>query len=209
MELAAIKKRQLTWKENWKVNHQENSDWLISLSDLMSLLLIFFLVWTTVKFNEQSGNSTPRRPGTGVSQRIRGMMMEFSPLSTDSGNIMVVLEDEILFSSGSFEISEDGKMTLHKIASILKKGGDFRLRIIGHCDNVPVARGKRFNSNYELSLARASRVASQLIFNGIDPRKILVQGFGELYPAGSNNILKKRAFNRRVELIIEPVRQEN
>ncbi len=205
METVAIKKRQVSWKENWKTGHQESATWVLSLSDLMSLLLIFFLVWTTLKFNEQAKNDSPRGDMTKVSQRIKGMMMEFSPLSLDSGNIMVVLQDEILFSSGSFKISEDGKMVLHKIASILKNGDNFRLRIIGHCDNVPIVKGKRFNSNYELSLVRASQVASQLILDGIDPRKILVQGFGELYPAESNKIIKKRRFNRRVELIIEPV----
>ena len=60
-----------------------------------------------------------------------------------------------------------------------------------------------FPSNWELSLARASRVARYLIdASGIDPARFMVAGRGEFEPVSANSDEQSRALNRRVEIII-------
>ena len=191
---------------------RDDSSWVLSLSDLMSLLLIFFLVWTTLKIADL------KRPEPETSSRsemsfsdsqnplegLKDTLMEFSPLKTPNGNIVIVLEEDISFDSASAALSQRGISIIKRVAGKLKKGTHFRIRVLGHTDSVPVSGGGPWASNFDLSLYRAAAVASQLISAGIPAGRITCQGLGSLYPAQDNVIQGKRRFNRRVELIIEP-----
>ncbi len=196
-------------------SYTENDDdsWVLSLSDLMSLLLIFFLVWTTLKIAEfkkqgdmpssitnQMSFSHPPNTLDG----LKDTLLEFSPADTAEGNIVIVLEEDLTFDSGSSKLSPKGLKVLGRIAQKLKTGTHYRLRVLGHTDSQPVSSHGPWHSNFELSLHRAASVASQLINLGIPPGRITCQGYGDLYPARDSENLKNRRFNRRVELVIEP-----
>ncbi len=188
----------------------DDSSWVLSLSDLMSLLLIFFLVWTTIKIANLKGDASSATLQPNVARmhikdmsKIRGMLFEFSPRQVRKGGVMIVLDQDVTFASGSDRLSPDGRKMLSRIASVLKGSTHYRIRVLGHCDSVPVNGTGRFHSNTELSLARAAAVADVLIDRGIDPERVWIQGLGDLYPIVQNGGTSAR-FNRRVELIIEP-----
>ncbi len=188
----------------------DNSSWIISLSDLMSLLLIFFLVWTTVKIHRlqeqvdgQDGTSHKEAHLRDISH-LKGMLFHFNPVETTDGSVLMVLDNEITFDSGSNRLSSDGKKMLYSIAKVLKDSSHYRLKVLGHSDKTTVSPKSRYSSNMELSFQRAVAVANELVDQGVAPEKVWVQGLGDLYPLKDNGVLANNKFNRRVELIIEP-----
>ena len=205
--LLAYKRRQLLKNSIWNEKEADNSTWVLSLSDLMSLLLIFFLVWTTIKISATTDYQSYGKQITQSAKKnateLKGLLMDFDPIE-NSNNIMVVLDGEVLFKTGSNKITEQGQALLFRISKLLKKNPRFNLRVIGHTDNVAVKKGGKWRSNLELSLARGAAVAASLIELGIPSNKIFVQGEGEEYPKVENLDDIHRTFNRRVELIIEP-----
>jgi chemotaxis protein MotB len=77
-----------------------------------------------------------------------------------------------------------------------------RIRIEGHTDNVPI-HNPRFDSNWDLSTARATEIIKVFISEyGITPDRLSAAGYGEYYPVASNDTAAGRAMNRRVDLVI-------
>jgi chemotaxis protein MotB len=75
-------------------------------------------------------------------------------------------------------------------------------RIEGHTDNVPIHNGKH-DSNWELSTARATEIIKLFITKfALAPNRLSASGYGEYYPATSNDTAEGRAMNRRVYLVI-------
>lgn len=117
-----------------------------------------------------------------------------------------VFQSEVLFSSGSAELGEEGKRQLGQLARTLRdisakfpKDIDWILRVDGHTDRNPI-RTFAFASNWELSTARAISVVKFLITKGIPAQRLAAAGFGEFQPLdqGSDEIALRR--NRRIEL---------
>ncbi|GGG37727.1 OmpA family protein [Bizionia arctica] len=83
---------------------------------------------------------------------------------------------------------------LDQLYNYLEKHKTLSIEIYGHTDHV--GSEKR---NEELSLLRAKNVALYLISKGLNPTRIIAQGFGDRFPMSSNNTDEGRALNRRVE----------
>lgn len=122
----------------------------------------------------------------------------------ERGLVLTLLED-ILFNSGKTIIKPEGKETLIKVADVLKENcPDKNVSIEGHTDNEPI-RYSGWESNWELSTARANSVLHFFIDNcGIKPERIRIVGFGEYAPVASNETEEGRQQNRRVEIVILP-----
>ena len=75
----------------------------------------------------------------------------------------------------------------------------------GHTDDRPM-HGGRFASNWELSTARALAVARVLTRAGVPPDRVVASGFGEHHPRASNVEEAGRAKNRRIEVLLVPIR---
>jgi len=76
--------------------------------------------------------------------------------------------------------------------------------VAGHTDNVPVKRGGRFDSNWELSTARATTVVELMVREGVPPDQLAAAGFGEHDPIASNETPEGRQQNRRLEIMLMP-----
>lgn len=131
----------------------------------------------------------------------------------DSGQLQVVvrkgrmtlkLPDNILFPSGSKVLKKEGKAALTSVADVLKGVQDRDFVIAGHTDNVPVARGGAFKSNWDLSTARAVEVVNLMIASGVPPERLSAAGFGEFDPIGDNATPEGKQLNRRLEIILMP-----
>jgi chemotaxis protein MotB len=124
-------------------------------------------------------------------------------VSVRNGSMLLELPAEILFPSGSAELSRPGEMALMEVAIVLKQFPDRRFMIVGHTDNQPV-RGGRYRSNWELSTARAVHVTQFLVDAGLPARNLVAAGHGEHDPVAKNNTDKNREKNRRIEIVLVP-----
>jgi chemotaxis protein MotB len=115
--------------------------------------------------------------------------------------IVVSLRELGFFSSGSTSLEPAAISTLGSFAGV---AGPLqaRIRIEGHTDNVPIHNG-RFDSNWELSTARATEITKLFITKyGIAAQRLSASGYGEYYPVASNDTPQGRSANRRVDLVI-------
>jgi chemotaxis protein MotB len=119
------------------------------------------------------------------------------------GRMIVELPAQVLFPSGSAELTDDGSKALDDVAKILRGMHDRRFIVAGHTDNVPVAN-EHFANNWELSSARAVHVTAQLIRGGLRPEQLVAAGYSEYDPVARNVNETGRQKNRRIEIILEP-----
>ncbi|MBK8710589.1 MAG: flagellar motor protein MotB [Niastella sp.] len=120
------------------------------------------------------------------------------------GVVYISLSDNMLYKSGSYEISDKAGTTLSKIAKIITDYKDYDVLIEGNTDDVPISK-PNIRNNWDLSTLRASSVVQALQNNyGIDPKRLTAGGRGEYNPVVSNDSPDGKARNRRTEIIITP-----
>lgn len=120
------------------------------------------------------------------------------------GVVYISLSDNMLYRSGSYEISSAAHETLSKIAKIIKDYRDYDVLIEGNTDNVPISR-ENIRNNWDLSTLRASSVVQALQNeHGVDPKRLTAGGRGEYNPIASNATDEGRTRNRRTQIIITP-----
>jgi len=122
-----------------------------------------------------------------------------------ASKMVVVLDGPILrltnaFDSGSDQIRKEYMPLLSKIGQALKNGTS-RVEVIGHTDNKPIFSA-RFPSNWDLSNARAKRVAEVLDSQGALGNRLTFKGRAEREPVAPNDTAANRALNRRVDIHI-------
>jgi chemotaxis protein MotB len=120
-----------------------------------------------------------------------------------------VVQSEVLFPTGSAELSKVGLIKLDELVDSLKTALkkipdnlDWVLRVDGHTDNIPLRAGRIYPSNWELSTARAISVLHYLRSKGLSPNHLVAAGFGEYQPIASNKTDEGRKLNRRIEFKI-------
>lgn len=120
------------------------------------------------------------------------------------GVVYISLADNMLFQTGSYEVSQRAMETLSKIAKILKDFKDYDVLVEGNTDNVPISR-TNIRNNWDLSALRASSVV-QVLQNdfGISPNRLSAAGRGEFNPIADNTSELGKQRNRRTEIIITP-----
>ena len=117
--------------------------------------------------------------------------------------LVISLREAGFFDSGSAAPRADAVPTLRQIAAILGRT-PYDLRVEGHTDDVPIHTAG-FDSNWELSTARATRIARLFLeMKAIPPDRLSAAGYGEFHPVASNATAEGRAENRRVDLVVMP-----
>ena len=125
------------------------------------------------------------------------------------GVVYISLADNMLYKSGSYEISERAEETLSKIAKIIMDYKDYDVLIEGNTDNVPVntkaASMKNIRNNWDLSALRASSVVQYLQNRfGVAPKRLTAGGRGEYNPVASNDTEVGKQRTRRAQIISAP-----
>lgn len=117
--------------------------------------------------------------------------------------LVVSLREAGFFASGSATPRADTLPTLDDIAGRIGQTG-YDVRIEGHTDDVPIHTA-RFDSNWELSSARANNIARLFLERRtILPDHLSTAGYAEFHPVASNETPEGRAQNRRVDLVVLP-----
>src|SRR5580658_73364 len=115
--------------------------------------------------------------------------------------LVISLREVGFFESGSAQMKAASQTAFDRIANVLRRR-DYRLRIEGHTDNVPI-HTPRFSSNWELSTSRATEIVRLLIVReGFGPERLNASGYAEYHPAATNLTPEGRGMNRRVDIVI-------
>jgi chemotaxis protein MotB len=120
------------------------------------------------------------------------------------GVVYISLSDNMLYKSGSYEISDQAGATLSKIAKIIKDYQNYDVLVEGNTDNVPIKQAN-IRNNWDLSALRASSVVQSLQNTyAVDPKRLTAGGRGEYNPIGDNSTEAGKIKNRRTQIIITP-----
>jgi len=195
--------------------------WTITLSDLTLLLLGFSLLWYASAKVAVETPAPPEPPKSALAvappqayihaeawQTVRddwaefvvstGLKNDLNIESTDS-EILLSLREAVPFRSGKADLRPRALPVLEKVVGTLLVHASLSVAIGGHTDSLRIASAE-FPSNWELSTARASRVARYLIAKGIHPARLSVQGYAAYQPREPNSTATNRRTNRRVEI---------
>ncbi len=145
------------------------------------------------------------------SQRYAELVRRFQSM-IDSGDLRVKIDDnrmvvevgsDILFGSGSADLSEDGiARTLH-IGQVLADVGNRGFQIEGHTDSLPI-HSDACPSNWELGSARATAVATIFLDAGMQRDQLSVASYADTQPVATNDTDDGRTRNRRIEIVLLP-----
>lgn len=133
-------------------------------------------------------------PAPNPPEQIGGLETEVNP---ERGTTTVRLPSDVFFDPGQATLKQGAKASLDKVVVALnKRFAGKRVEVDGHTDSQPI-RVSKWNSNQELSEARAKAVRDYLVAHGIDSSRITTRGFGDTRPRGTD-----MAKNRRVEIVV-------
>jgi chemotaxis protein MotB len=213
-----------TWGREREPRPQDTKSlWLIIYTDMVSNLVIFFLMlygltWLSnddkaiaaASFREAfSGErgaventvqniDATKETEKHIEDKVR---QEFRDVEVTEERIKIILPSPVLFDSGSAVLKAGTRTSLHEIAGLVKNTGN-RLVVEGYTDNIPV-HSQEFPSNWELSSARAFGVIQYFLDKEqIPPSQLSAMGYGEFRPKSPNDTEENRAKNRRIEISI-------
>jgi len=137
-----------------------------------------------------------RRLSTQIAQRTVSIQL-------GRDGLVISLREAGFFGSGAAIPLPETAATLHQIAESLADS-HYDVRVEGHTDTVPI-HNSEFDSNWELSSARATHIARMLLMmRAISPEQISVAGYAGYRPIATNDTADGRAENRRVDLVVMP-----
>ena len=138
-----------------------------------------------------------------LKEQTAGSGVDVTPV--DNGQaILVNLPEGVTFDVGSYNLKPEFRATLDKVADSLKQYPDSLIDVYGHTDSTG---SEAYNQT--LSENRARTVANYLQMQGVKPARIRSQGYGETMPMADNATDEGRRKNRRVEIKIVPVTQDD
>ena len=131
-------------------------------------------------------------------QQAKAKLKELEELNAkETRRGLVLTLGDVLFASGKANLLPGSQRTIDKLAAFLEENPERKVLIEGHTDNIGST-----TYNLDLSLRRAQAVKEALVAKGVDPERIVAQGYGEMYPVASNADAAGRQRNRRVEIVI-------
>ncbi len=103
--------------------------------------------------------------------------------------------DRLLFDTGKATLQPASDEQLHNVAAILKAYPKVNIKLGGYTDNT----GDNA-ANQKLSEERAKNVKAELEKLGVEPARLVAQGYGEEHPVADNATEEGRQKNRRISM---------
>jgi chemotaxis protein MotB len=201
--------------------------WAVTYGDLMSYLMIFFLLMFTFAmaggrgFEEgvsrlqeaMGGPANPARIERAIRRSREEMLaqdldaaLEAHGLREAAGvqvfedKVKLTLREGILFDSGKPFLKPQALPLLKRVAELVRSLPN-SLMVEGHTDDVPLSVDSKYESNWQLSMARALTVIRYFVdVEEIDPKRLSGVGYGQYRPLAPNTSAAGRALNRRIEI---------
>jgi chemotaxis protein MotB len=142
-----------------------------------------------------------------LKERLSGMLSNqiaehIVSMSIGRDGLVISLREAGFYDSGSAVVHPTSLPILNKIASALASS-PYDIRIEGHTDNVPI-HTEQFDSNWELSTTRATRLTRIFVADGFASYRLSASGYAEFHPVAPNDTPEGRSQNRRVDIIVLP-----
>jgi chemotaxis protein MotB len=131
-------------------------------------------------------------------------MLERVEVAFTEGRITLRLDDKLLFNTGGSDLNPAGNDLIGDLVPVLEATGR-SISVEGHTDNRPI-RSDRYNSNWDLSAARAVEVVNFLEGQGIPREQMRAVGYADTRPIADNDTAEGRARNRRVAIVLQTER---
>ena len=208
---------------------EENPLWLVVLSDIMTNLMLFFLILyvfsihpeTEAKasfvdgFDKENVQKRKEEKAEEVVKKFteediarklaeelyKAGMKDMAEVQITDKQIRINIAAPVLFSSGKAKLGSTSSEVLGPVAQVLNKLPN-DIIIEGHTDSVPVKSGD-YPTNWELSAARADAVVSLLAEKySVPQERMIAAAYGEHRPAAPNDTAEGRARNRRIEIVV-------
>lgn len=129
-------------------------------------------------------------------------------LSMQEKGLVVTFVAEILFDSGKAKLKENSIDVLGKVARVLREEVPGNtIGVEGHTDDQPI-KYSPWKSNWELSAQRALSVLNFLEEHGVNSQRLFATAYGEFSPVASNESEEGKSLNRRVEIVIVPMKAQ-
>ncbi len=118
--------------------------------------------------------------------------------------VLISISDKMLFTSGSYKVTEKAFSVLEKIAKVINDQPKMDVMIEGHTDATPIKRDL-IQDNWDLSALRATSITRilQTKFN-VAPSRLIAAGRSQYVPLAENDTPENRAKNRRTKIVIMP-----
>lgn len=180
--------------------------WLVSYSDFMTILMIFFLMLFAHRLWAKKVSWEERRVAQdrAVRETQQGMVQRLARLAAvdvAAERIDIHLPDALLFESGRADLRATAGALVAEISPELKAFSG-EIVVEGHTDDQPLGSRSKFRSNWELSVARAFSVIQALTAAGVDPTHLSARGYGPYRPRVKNDSPEHRSENRRIEIVL-------
>src|SRR3954447_4272000 len=124
------------------------------------------------------------------------------------GLVIQLLTDKVFFSSGDASLHPEAHKLVSKIGGIVRDEHTHPVVVEGYTDSQPISTS-RFESNWDLSGARAAAVVNDFAEIGVLQNRMSVQGYGSQVPIDTNSTAAGRAKNRRVEIVLTRMHTSN
>ena len=118
-------------------------------------------------------------------------------------NIILNMPSSVTFAFDSSDLTPAARSALNDVSNVLQQYPETRVNIAGHTDSTGAA-----DYNQRLSERRASAVGNYLSQTGVAGTRLSMTGYGENQPIASNDTEQGRAQNRRVEITLTPMQQQ-
>ncbi|RQU83856.1 motility protein B [Burkholderia cenocepacia] len=209
-------------RDDHELEGAHSGRWLISYADLITTLMVLFLalyVLQLAKYNaldaryqtlaRQAGGAATAAVDVAKSDPAPPWLALLDSLKSN-GRISLVkaphgveigIDAKILFNVGDARLLPDSSPVLNQIAQALSEHATGDILVEGHTDNVPIANAK-YESNWELSSARAGSVVRYLTERGVAPHRLAAIGRADTQPLVAGDDAASRARNRRVTIFV-------
>lgn len=204
--------------------------WLISYADVVTTMMVLFLALYVLQLAKNkaleikvfdahvagqrtAGAQPASSPAPALVQRDRArreLMASLAPLRETSEisvepvaqGVEIAINAKVLFDSGDAHLRPASFDELSKVALALTRHSTRNILVEGHSDNVPIANAK-YESNWELSSARAGAVVRFLVERGVEPHRLAAVGRADNVPLVIGDDAAARAANRRVTILVQ------
>lgn len=149
----------------------------------------------------------PSPLSNAITERFKALQQKYPQFEFDPHTGVSKFNNDILFSSGSSELRDDGRKLLQEFAAIMNDGDAQRLNIlvVGHTDDKPISHDytrSHHPSNWNLSTDRADAVVLELAHHGLKETRLGAAGYSMFQPVAENKDEPSRRKNRRVEVFV-------
>jgi len=213
LALSCVSQQQFQEQKDWALRYQR--DFLNAQGDIARLEAENERLAVLAADGQIIDASSPQ--SEELQSRLAGLRQQLEQLGRPPGPIerfdveggyVYMIQDKVLFASGSYDVGNDGQSALKSLAQEIQGQAHGRVFIRGHTDNVPIVKpdtkARLPYGNIQLSAMRAVTVGSFLMSKGgIPADDIVVSGYGEWHPVAPNDSADNRRLNRRVEIFVE------